>query len=254
MNESRKLGLITGASSGIGEVFARRLAEMNMDVLITARREEKLQQLKMELEDEYNILVSVVVADLSKNEDITKIADLIKNKENIHFLINNAGYTNIGEFNEIEMHRHRAMMKVHMDAPTEFSHAVLPQMMKRDEGVIINVSSIAGLITKSRFSLYGSTKTYLVHFSKCLRKMLDEKNITVQALCPGFTYSGFHQTEEFKRHNADTYNTIPKFLWLSAEEVVDSSLKKLSRKRVVHIPSLRYKVILKLVNSGLLRI
>ncbi len=253
MSVNRRLAVITGASSGIGEVYARRLAAMGLDLLITARREEKLRRLKMELEDECGISVKVVVADLSRNEDISKLVDIINNINNIYYLVNNAGYTILGNFHDVEIQRYREMMKVHMDAPTEFTHTVLPQMMKRDEGVIINVASVAGLTTKSRFSLYGSTKTYIVHFSKFIRKMLNETNIIVQALCPGFTYSGFHKTEEFLIHNADTYNTIPKFLWLRAEDVVDSSLKKLSRKRVVHVPSLRYRVILRLVNLGILK-
>lgn len=250
----KKLAIITGASSGIGEVFTRRLSERGNDLLITARREDKLNILKGELEEKYGVSVEVVVTDLSKNEDIDKLVTTIKNRDNVYYLINNAGYANIGEFQDIAMQSHREMMSVHMDAPTELSHAVLPQLVEQNEGFIINVASIAGLFTKSRYSFYGSTKAYLINFSQYLRKILQGKNIEIQALCPGFTYSGFHQTEVYKRKRIDVYNSIPKFLWMTAEEVVSSSLKKLSKKTVVHIPGLRYRVILKLVNSGLLRI
>ncbi len=250
MDPTNKFALITGASSGIGKAFAIKLADQGYDLILTARREELLLELSKELEKTYHIHTIIVVADLSTNDGIDLVLAEIKNHNNIFFLINNAGFAILGKFEEIPWTKHKNMLSVHINAPTRLTYAVLPKMLENDEGVIINVSSVAAFI--SRRSLYGPTKTYLVSFTKMLKTRLKGSNIIVQALCPGYTYSGFHKTEEYE--GKDPYSKIPKLAWMTSEKVVDVSMKALKKKKTVVITSFRYKLFIKLINWGLIKV
>lgn len=253
MDTSEPMAIITGASSGIGAEYARRLAAKGLNLLVSARRKELLIGLKEELEKEHQVMIEVFTADLSQQGDIERLASKISEFENIHYMINNAGFTNIGSFENVAIEKHRAMMMVHVNASVELTYAALPGMLEKNHGIVINVASVAGLSKSSRGSIYGPTKAFLVYFSHSLHKQLKKTNIVVQALCPGYTYSGFHQTEEYKSVGKNPYKTTPKFLWMSAEEVVDYSLKKTKKKQVVVIPGLKYRIITRLIRWGIIR-
>jgi len=249
LNNGSKYALITGASSGIGKAFARRLAGKKYNLILNARRESLLKELAKQLEEQHGIKTVVVTADLSTKEGIDAVVDKLKGRDNLHFLINNAGFANTGIFEEIPWIKHQRMLTVHVEAPTRLIHAALPLMLENKAGVIINVCSIAALMKKG--GLYSATKNYLLGFSKLLANRLKSQGIIVQALCPGLTYSGFHQTDEFK--GKDVYSAYPKIAWMTSEKVVDISLKAVKKKRVVVITGLRNRLFMKIINSGILR-
>jgi short-subunit dehydrogenase len=245
---SNQFALITGASSGIGEAFARRLAAKQLNLIITARRKDRLEKLAEELKAQYNVQVRVIVADLATQSGIDEVVREISSCENLYYLINNAGFANIGDFDTISWEKHQNMLSVHVTALTLLAYTALPTMKKNNSGVIINVSSVAAFMSGK--NLYSLTKAYQVSLTKSLKLVTKGTNIIVQALCPGYTYSDFHQTDEYIGRNV--YDEIPKIFWMTSEQVVDKSLKALKRKKTVVFTSFRYRIVLKLVNLGLL--
>ena len=250
-----RTALITGASSGLGEVFARRLAERGYNLLLTARREERLNKLRDELEAKHSIAAEVFAADLAKAEDVERLAGRIDEMDSLEMLVNNAGYGTAGNFAEVDIQGQADMIQVHVVAAVRLARAALPGMIARGTGAIVNVSSVAGFLTGGGSVTYCATKAYLTSFSQSLQVELKGTGVRVQALCPGFVYTGFHDTaalETFSR------SQIPKFLWMSADYVVDASLKTLEKNRPICIPSWKYRLIVALVTnpitSGILRV
>ncbi len=243
------IALITGASSGIGEIYARKLASQGFNLILVARRHAKLQVLAEELEEKNNISAEMIIADLSVEEDILKVEAKIKSSKNIFYLINNAGFGTLGRFVQIDLEKHIEMMKVHVVTSTRLIHKVLPNMIEQNRGIIINVSSMGGLMKKRGNPTYGATKSYLNQFSIMLQKELLSTQIKVQALCPGYTHTEFHSVRDFEGFNKAL---IPKFLWMNVEDVVDISLKSLKKKRVIVIPGLKNRLYLRIVNSRIM--
>lgn len=219
--------VVTGASSGIGEAFARHLANMGYDLIIVARRQERLEAIAEEL----SVNVQIVVADLSTDKGMTTVEMLIKADNEIAFLVNNAGFNRTGHFRKVDLSKHLAMIRLHLDATMRLSHAVIPQMRENKHGAIINVASLGGLVPMPGSATYNATKAYLVSFSESLATELAYFGITVQALCPGFT-----RTEIFDSAGYDDMSNIPDILWMSADEVVITSLKAISKKRFLVTP------------------
>ncbi len=247
MNEEEKpFAVITGASSGIGEAFALGLALMGFNLMIIARRENKLQEIAKELRDKQDIDVLVIKADLSKIEDIDMVYEKLRETENITLLINNAGFGVSGSFIESDLTKQIDMINVHNIASFQFCKAVLPQMIERNTGTIINVSSIGGLMVKYGGVTYTTTKAFLVTLSEALQEELRHTNIKIQALCPGMTESGFHNTKEFERFDK---SIVPKKFWMSSYEVAQKSLEALSKKKTVYVPGFRNRLIVTLSNS-----
>jgi short-subunit dehydrogenase len=235
----KKSALITGASSGIGAAFARKLAQLGYDLILVARREELILEMKVRLENQYGIHIENITADLSKEADIACVEKCIRSQESLDMLVNNAGFSVTGKFSTLDIEDHLAMINVHVIASVRFSHAALPAMIKADRGAIINVSSMAALLPLRNVT-YSSTKAYLVTFSKALQNELIGSGVTVQALCPGFTYSEFHDSRKrvgFRRSD------IPRFLWGEAEDVVAVSLNALPSKKLIVIPGTINKLI-----------
>ena len=250
-----RTALITGASSGLGEAFARRLAERGYNLLLTARREERLNKLRDELEAKYSIAAEVFAADLAKAEDVDRLAAKIEGLDSLDMLINNAGFGTAGKFAEIDIEGQAEMIQVHVVASVRLARAALPGMIARGSGSIVNVASVAGFLTGGGSVTYCATKAYLISFAQSLWVELRGTGVRVQALCPGFVYTGFHDTpalETFER------TQIPRFLWMSADFVVNDSLKALEKNRAICIPSWKYRLIVALVTnpltSGLLRL
>ncbi|MEM7031137.1 MAG: SDR family oxidoreductase [Chloroflexota bacterium] len=227
--------LITGASSGIGAVFARRLAKKGYDLILVARREERLQELASELSHRYPTRCDVLAADLSTSEGIEQVAQTISNVDRLSLLINNAGFGTTGLFAEIRGDRQRDMVRVHIEACVRLTHAALPNMIREGYGGIINVSSIAAYFRPLRGANYCASKAYLNAFSEALQAELRGTGVKIQALCPGFTYTEFHYTPEFTQADRPT---LPEIFWTTAEEVVDYSLAALGHSRVIVIPGL----------------
>lgn len=240
--------LITGASSGIGEAYARRLAADGYDLTLVARREERLRALADELSTAHGIEADVLTADLAREEDIIRVAAAIRGMSNLTLLINNAGFGTRGTFTEVPMERHLDMIRVHDTASVVLSWAAVPQMVARGGGAILNVSSIASFFPSGGSVTYTASKVFLNNFSEALASELHGTGVKVQALCPGFTYSEFHETPEYAGFDR---GQIPEPLWMSAGQVVEESLAALPGDRVIVVPGRQYQGIALALNSPL---
>ena len=243
-----RTAVITGATSGIGAVYARRLAVDGYDLVITGRRREIIQNLANNLVNQHNIKVDVIIAELSDDDDIQKVIDAIKAAENIDILINNAGYSGpFKEYIEVELQEYEQMIKVHQIVPMRLISAVVPQMIRRGGGTIINVASNAAYAPMPKFVVYGGTKAFSKYFSEGLYQELRGKGIKVQALCPGFIDTDFSKaylTEEYGKFISKIKNKM-----MSPEAVVDYSLKCLKGDKVICIPGAIPKVMAKILPS-----
>jgi hypothetical protein len=239
--------LITGASSGIGAEFARQLAAQGYSLVLTARRKERLEELAQEIRETSGVNVEILPGDLSLEDGISAVEKRIKELENLVLLVNNAGYGISGRFYKSDIEKQLAMIQVHVIASVRLARAALPQMVERGRGGIINVSSMSAFVPSAGVT-YSSTKAYLVKFSQALQYELDGTGVQVQALCPGLTYSEFHDTPEYSRFNRDK---VPGFLWLSSEFVVRESLRDLERGKVICIPGKIYQLIKSLATGWL---
>lgn len=236
-----RLAVVTGASSGIGEAYTRRLARDGMALAIVARREDLLEKLAAECTDRYGARVTVIAADLASDEGVGKVEEFLAGRAPV-MLINNAGFSVEGSFLEADFERQLDMVRVHDIATMKLVRAVLPVMIERGTGDIINVSSMAGLLPVPCSVTYNSTKAFLIMFSESLARELAGTGVRVQALCPGYTHTGFHETM-----GADM--NIPEVAWMSPEDVVDESLAALAADRVVVIPGAKNRLNLALIRA-----
>jgi uncharacterized protein len=236
-----KTAVITGASSGIGSEFAKKLAIKGYDLILTGRRENLLQKLCKELNNKYKIKSEYIITDFSDLNQIKTLAEKIKNIDNLEFLVNNAGFGTPDAFIESDIEKQIEMILVHDIATVRFTHAAIPIMLKHKKGYIINVSSVAAWLLNPGGSMYSATKILLNSFSESLALTLRNTGIRIQALCPGFTLTDFHE----KLGIAKSHPMYKKFM--SAEYVVNYSLKDLEKNKVISIPGFKYKFV-KLVN------
>jgi hypothetical protein len=237
MLPSESTALITGASSGLGAEFANQLAAWGYNLILVSRREELLEQVAGTIRSKYGVRATVLPADLAKPADLERVISVIHSTQNIEMLVNNAGFGIFHKFLRADPEMEQALLQVHVTAPVMLCRAALQGMTSRNKGAIINVSSIAGIIP-IRSVLYGSSKSFLISFSEALQEELRETNIHIQALCPGFIITEFHDTIEYSRFSRDS---IPGFLWLKPEKVVNESLYSIDRKRVIVIPGNFYR-------------
>jgi short-subunit dehydrogenase len=238
-SNERKLALVTGASSGIGAVYADRLAREGYNLVLVARRQDRLVELANRLEDDYKIEVQTIVADLSRQPDLATVEECIIQNENIEMLVNNAGVGIYKLLAETPPQDLDEMVLLNILALTRLTHAVLPQMLKRHSGTIINVAGGLAFIPSSTRATYGATKAYGVLFTRSLHQEVQDKGIQVQVVCPGLTYSEFHQRSGTDLSQMPT-NTI-----MSTEDLVDASLAGLKLGEVVCIPGLPDTIVLK---------
>jgi len=241
--------LITGASSGIGAAFARKLASQGYDLVLVARREAKLTQLAAELQAQFHINVEVLVADLSQAAGIEHVEKRIVELTNLELLVNNAGFGIPGKFAEVPLNKTLAMINVHVFASMRLSHTALPGMIARDKGGIVNVSSIGAFFPRAGDATYCATKTYLVAFAQALQGELLGTGIRIQALCPGFVPTEFLDHPDYEV--LQVKHKIPKWLWTPAEEVVEESLRALKRDQVICIPGFKNRVFVAMTRIGL---
>ena len=235
------LAVVTGASEGLGKEFARQLAAEGYNLLVIARRGQLLEELKADLEKEYRISVETLVCDLSKSDELKRVEDRLEKEESLEVLVNNAGFGLGDAFPDIDPDAHETMIRLHVIALMRLSRAALVPMCQRKRGYVINLSSVAAFLYGGNSAEYCATKAYVLSFSKSLQCDVRKYGVRVQALCPGFTHTGFHATESMSFFNK---GATPKWLWLSAERVVRTSLHSIRRTSwVVCIPSLRYKLI-----------
>jgi short-subunit dehydrogenase len=243
--DANATALITGASAGIGEAYARRLAREGYNVVLVARRQEKLTMLAADLHKRHAVDAQIVAADLAKPDDIAHVADVVTDLSEagkLDLLINNAGFGTVGGFADVPLDEHLDMLNVHMTASMQLTRAALPGMLQRRRGGIINVSSVASWYPLPGNVNYSASKRFLVTFTEALQTELVGSGVAVQALCPGFTYSEFHDTTEFRNAGFRREN-YPAFMWQTADQVVEASLNQLGGE-VVCVPGVHNRVLL----------
>jgi short-subunit dehydrogenase len=247
----RKAALITGASSGIGAAFARRLAADGYDLTLVARREARLAALAGELGARCGTVVQCLSADLSEPTGLEQVERQVAALPDLDLLINNAGFGAREAFADADIGRQSAMIHLHVVAATRLTRAALPGMVLRGQGGIIHVASIAAFVTLPGDAVYNATKAYLVSFSRTLHEELRGTGVRVQALCPGFTRTELHASQKLPESDLAR---IPPMLWMPAEQVVESSLREMARGRVVCVPGWKNRVILLLARLGVTRL
>lgn len=237
MSSTRPLAVVTGASSGLGETYARMLAARGSDLLLVARRLDRLESLCRELELAHGIHAEPLCADLADEAQIEDVARRIEIDPRLDLLVNNAGFGTLGFFHETDYARQIDMVKVHVLATMRLTRAALPGMIARSRGGVINVASVAGFFRSAGNASYCATKGWMNDFTESLRLELDSLHspVSVQSLCPGFTYSEFHDTLGVKRE------LIPGWLWLKADFVVRQSLDALPSRKLFVVPGWQYK-------------
>ena len=215
IKNTMKTALITGASSGIGLELAKIHASKGGDLVVVARSEDKLQTLKNELENQYDIAVHVIAKDLSIPNAATEV---FKETESIgiqvDYLINNAGFGLYGKFEDSEWEVENNMIQVNITALTQFTKLYLPGMIARKNGKIMNVASTAAFVPGPTMTVYCATKPYVLSFSEALNNEVNHQGISVTALCPGATASGFSKTAK-----ADKSALFSKTKLANSEEV-----------------------------------
>jgi hypothetical protein len=235
----RKTALITGATSGIGRVFADRFAERGYDLIITGRRKKIIDEAAEEISKKFGVTVKVIIAELSEENGIKKVMDAIKKSGSIDALVNNAGFGGKENlFHKVSIDSQIKMIQVHISATVRLTHAVIPGMINNGEGIIINVSSVGAFFPMPGNSIYGSTKAFLNVFSESIHTELKDKGIKIQALCPGFTSTDFH-----KQMGIDEKIKNDVKHWMSPEDVVDGSLKALDKNKIIYIAGLRNRLL-----------
>lgn len=250
MNKAK--AMITGASAGIGAEYARQLAARGYDLILVARRRERLEHLAAEIQSRYRVAIDIQPADLSILSEIQRLEHLIEETENLEVLINNAGFGIPGLFVDTEIDSIMTMIKVHIEATVRLTHAALAAMISRGLGFIIQVSSVSAFTSSTGSPTYGATKAYLNAFTDGLVTELYDTGVKVQALCPGMTRTEFHDTPQYQKLHL--HDRLPSFVWMDAEDVVRGSLEAIQHGSGIYVPGLGYKLIRALASLGLIRL
>jgi short-subunit dehydrogenase len=233
--------VVTGASSGIGASFARKLAARGFDVVLVARREDRLRALARDLTDQYGVKAEAEAADLTDPAALERIALRVHGAPDLGVLVNNAGFGTNGYFFETGVEGQRQMQLLHVVATTVLTHAAVSNFVARGlAGTgVINVSSVAAFGSSPLNVSYCATKAWVNRFTEGLALELAGRGspVTVQALCPGFVLSEFHDVLGVDR------SKIPSWLWMTPDFVVDASLRGFDRGELLVVPGWRYKIL-----------
>lgn len=234
MDSPRRRALVTGASAGIGAEFARQLAARGCNLVLTARRADRLQALASDLCAKHGIEADVIADDLADPAAPARIAAAAtSNGRAVDILINNAGYGVPGRYDKVDWDTHARFMQVLVTAPLRLCHLLLPAMRQRGYGRIVNVASLAGLVPATPGNtLYGPAKAFLMRVSQALATENRAHGVHVCALCPGFTHSEFHDVSQAR----GLVSKLPGWMWSDADDVVRQGLDAVERGRVVCVP------------------
>jgi short-subunit dehydrogenase len=240
--------LITGASAGLGAEFARQLGGRGYKLVLVARRADRLQALADEVTATYGVAAEILTADLTTEAGVQAVEQRIGQIADLEVLINNAGFGTTGRLLKTDPKRQHDMIYLHVMAAMRLAQAALGGMAARRRGAIVNVASVAAFTPLPGNVNYHASKAYLVAFSEGLQSELGGSGVYVQALCPGYTHTEFHSTEDFERFQKEK---TPSFIWMDAADVVRDSLNDLGSGRVVVVPGALYKGLVALLRTPL---
>jgi short-subunit dehydrogenase len=243
--ENKRFALVTGASAGIGAAFAREYASQGVSLVLTARRLDRIQALAQELAAAHGIRTECIAADLADPAAPTALCAGIQQRGiAIDILVNNAGYGVTGHYESQSWQTHADFLQVMLTAPCELVYKLLPAMQQRGHGRIVNIASMAGLIPGSAgHTLYGATKAFLIKFSQSLALENRSRGVYVTAVCPGFTYSEFHDVIGTR----PLVSKMPKWMWLEASEVARQGVAASERGEIVFVTGRANRAIKSLV-------
>jgi uncharacterized protein len=219
--------LITGGTSGIGLGFARRLAGDGHDLVLVARDKARLDRIAAELHDRHGVRVETIDADLATPGGCAVVERHMRGSA-VDVLVNNAGHSLPKPYPRSPLADEERMLDVLVRAPLRLTHAAIPGMVERGNGAILNIASVAGLVPAGT---YGAAKAWLIHFSESLRHDLAPHGVRVLAVCPGFT-----------RTSAPPIDSVPRWIWLTVDQVVDQAMKDLRRNNPTSIAGRHFKL------------
>ena len=238
--------LVTGATAGIGHVFAQQLAARGHDLVLVARDAARLESVAKELREEYAVDVEVLPADLVDRDQLDAVAGRVADPERpVELLVNNAGFGLKGRFLVNDVAAEQAMLDILVTAVMRLSHAALGAMTERGRGGIINVSSVAAFLPRGT---YSAAKSWVNSFGEWAHNEYAPAGVTVTTLCPGFTKTEFHERMGVRRGTG--------FMWLDADFLVDKALSDFDKGRMFSIPGAQYRTIAAItraVPSGVLQ-
>lgn len=227
-----KWAVVTGPTAGIGAAYAKLLASKGFNLVLVSRDLKRLGQTAADLTAQHGVETQVLSADLTTDKGIATLADFIAKNE-IEVLINNAGFGLNSSFVKSTAADEQAVVNILVAAPMQLSHAVLPQMVARKSGTIVNVSSVAGYFAAGH---YSAAKAYLTVLTESMHAEVSKHGVNVSALCPGFTRTEFHQRAKMKM------DALPNFMWLDADFLVAKSWADAQAGKAVSIPGWQYRV------------
>lgn len=233
-----KYVVITGAASGIGREFARNYAQSGYGLVLIDKNELMLRETAEHFRDAYKVEIHELVKDLSERNSVQEIYYFtIENSLQVFGLINNAGFGLFGKFSETNLRTELNMVDLHVTTPITLTKLFLPQMLERNEGEIMNVSSLAGFQPGPMMSVYYSTKSFLISFTEAIAREHKDSNVKISVLCPGVTKTNFKQTVcNNSKAKINSLDSCP-------EKVVEYGIKSLRKGKVVIIPTLLCKML-----------
>lgn len=234
-----KTAVITGATSGIGAAYAHKFGEQGYDLVITGRRKETIESVAAGIREKYHVRVEVILSELSHAEGVSKVMESIKGKK-IEILVNNAGFGATGLYQRSDPAVMEALANVNVAAPMKLIHTVLPGMVERGSGTIINISSEGVFMIVPGNAIYSGVKAFLKTFTEGLHMDLMGTGVKVMAVCPGLTHTDFHEKMGMEKGRQVDRGPVK---WMSPEEVVNLSLKDLEKGRVISIPGLHTRML-----------
>lgn len=233
MSTTTGTAVVTGASSGIGAVYADRLAARGHDLVLVARNKERLEQQSAKLSDRYGVNVRVIAADLSRSSDRSQVEKLLADDKTITMLVNNAGVGSAAPLLQSDVTKMQEMIELNVTALTRLTYAAVPGFVARGAGAIVNISSIVAIGPELLNGVYGASKAYVLAFSRSLQKELSDKGVRIQVVMPGATATDFWDTAGVPITN------LPQDWVMPATKLVDAALTGLDRGEFSTIPSLQ---------------
>jgi short-subunit dehydrogenase len=250
LSSQRGLAVVTGAAGGLGSSFANKLAERGYRLLLVDRRQAPLERLCESIAARHGDCAEPYAIDLCNREELERLATRLAQTADMALLVNNAGFGSVDYFVDTDANYLVSQVDVHIAAPTMLTRAVLPGMIERNSGAIINVSSVGAWVPAAGNAQYGSTKGYLAMISLALQQELLGTNVHVHALCPAFVRdTGFHAAENMQKFK----ERAPAHMWLSPDEVVECALRSLGGKQVIVVPGFKIRILARFAQMPVLR-